>query len=424
MRGPGYDHASPLAQNVYNTDKDVEDETQGPIISAVPRALRGTGKTKKKSALRLSFGPGEVVSGDAAEALEDDEVFTPKSSLSNQKFRKGPSRKGLPALPMRTGEDDGERPTYSKDYLNELKSSTPSTPKPPQNPTIVDEEDVGLDASELDGAMVVDLAADFGGAGTSMIPSEAEIREKKERRQRLAKESDFISLDSGPDHNDFSRQISLLPPKKKAETRLVRDDEDIAEGFDEFVDDGRVSLGKKAERQEKRRKRAEMANMIHEAEGSASSDSDDSEAERNAAYERAQTRKGMDGLAKPASSINDPALNIPSKIAPLPVLSECLERLQATLGAMEMQLMVKKRKMAELEREKATIASREVEIQRLLKEAGDRYSAVRRDAGAQGVDMEGLVEGQMGLPSGLALSRGLESLGNTPTARPQVEDVG
>ena len=99
----------------------------------------------------------------------------------------------------------------------------------------------------------------------SAIPTDAEIREKKERRARLAKEQDFISLDNDGGNtviedvdDELNDEKILLPYAQRAssskeETRLVRDNEDIAEGFDELVSDGRVALGKKVEREQKQR---------------------------------------------------------------------------------------------------------------------------------------------------------------------------
>jgi hypothetical protein len=203
---------------------------------------------------------------------------------------------------------------------------------------------------------------------------------------------------------------------------LVREDEDLGEGFDEFVDDGRISLGKNAEREAKRRQRAAMADMIHEAEGSSSDTTDDSEAERRAAFESAQTRAGMDGLSKPdfASTINQ----IPPKITPLPNLSDCLQRLQTTLAGMQQELARRNARMAELKQEKMEILAREEEVQRLLKEAGDRYAAMRADTGLPAVDTTALVEGQSPFRDPMVVNRGLESFGNTPTIRPEMDDVG
>ncbi|PMD20831.1 hypothetical protein NA56DRAFT_626627 [Hyaloscypha hepaticicola] len=348
-------------------------------------------KKRKPASSRLSFGPGEIISGDAAEALEDDEAFTPKKAILGRRVIEGNSVRK--SLPLRTPDDDEDRPTYSKDYLNELKSSTPSTPKDllTRQPAVEDE--------------VI----------------EAEIREKKERRARLAQEKDFISLN---DTDDDRRQLSLLPRKKEKETRLVREDEDLGEGFDEFVDDGRVSLGKKQEREARRRHRKEMADMIHQAEGSSGNESDDSEAAIRADFEAAQTRAGMDGLHKPNDNPEFSAAQIPSKITPLPVLSECLERLQATLSTMEQELAKRQKKLEESKQEKQEIAVREAEVQELLKQAGARYAALKADTNGAVADPQSLVDAHShGFAAPLMVDRGLESFGNTPTVRPDVEDV-
>ncbi len=335
-------------------------------------------------------------------------VFTPKkSNLSRQAVEKNALRKSLAPslssehLPFRQTE---ERPSYSKNYLDELKTSTPSTPKDLKS--LSDVEDGQSKA--------LDLAAKFGSdpelQQDSAIPTDAEIREKKERRARLAKEEEYINLSD----DDESNEISLLPQKQKPETRLVRDDEDIAEGFDEFVDDGRVALGKKAEREQKRRQEAQMRELINEAEGSSDEDTDDSEAERKAAYEAAQTRAGMDGLRKEDPYARPRRPKTPPKITPLPTLTACLERLQASLASMQYTKMQKIKRMEELQREKADIAVREEEIQRLLKEAGENYEKLRAEAGlAEGEHRNG----QRMIGDGTSTpGRGLESLGNTPIA--------
>ncbi|KAG0651747.1 hypothetical protein D0Z07_2049 [Hyphodiscus hymeniophilus] len=403
---------SSLRQSIaFDEQEDDVSEENKPTIGR----SNSIAKKKKASASRLSFGPGEVISGDAAEALEDDEAFTPKKfTLGRRIFESNASRKNLP-IPNRQREDgDDERPTYSKDYLNELKSSTPTTPKDVRSlqPTI---EDGGLDASELEGALVVDMDT-----GPAYIPSEAEIQEKKKRRARLAHEKDFISLN---DHEGDGSQLSLLLKKKKPEGRLVREDEDLGEGFDEFVDDGRISLGKKQEREARKRHRKEMADMIHQAEGSEDDEEDDSEAERAAAYEAAQTRAGMDGLHKHDSHIESAASQVPSRITPLPVLSECLARLQSTMSAMELEMQKRHKKMADLEQEKIDILAREVEVQELLKQAGNRYTALKADSNGAAANPMNMVPGGLGASEGM-VDRGLESFGNTPTTRQEVEDVG
>ncbi len=342
-----------------------------------------------------------------ADAGDGSEVFTPKkSNLSRQAIEKNALRKTLASsissehLPIRSGQTD-DRPSYSKDYLDELRSSTPSTPK----------DLASLSADEDDTAKAVDIAAKFGTDLVSredgVIPTEAEIKEKKERRARLGKEQEFISLDD----EDGGNEISLLPRRKKEETRLVREDEDLGEGFDEFVEDGRISLGKKAEREQKRRHRAEMQDMINEAEGSSDEDSDDSEVERKGAYEAAQTRAGMDGLHK-GHHQRPTRPRTPPRITPLPSLSSCLERLQSALSTMEHNKMQNVKKMEDLQHQKAQIAAREVEIQQLLKTTGETYEKLRAEAGLGG-GLNGSLLANGELTDHVIVNRGLESFGDT-----------
>lgn len=288
-------------------------------------------------------------------------------------------------LPLRVGKDQ-DRPTYSADYLKELRDSTPSTPK-----TLTDD----------DREKSVDVAAKFGElaplAAPSAIPSEAEIREKKARRARLAKEQDYISLETVGGEADY---LDLETGEPAPDTRLVRDDEDFAEGFDEYVEDGKISLGRKAEREQKRKEREQMRELIDEA--AAVSDEDDSDIEEKAAYEAAQTRKAI-GNGGP-ERIDRP--RTPPKVTSLPRLAHSLERLRLTLAVTEKSRAQLLSRMEELRKEKADIAVREVEIQALIKEAGDNYERLRKEAGlGPGSGDESSAGGD------LQVSRGLESFG-------------
>ncbi|KAI9765112.1 MAG: hypothetical protein M1840_007819 [Geoglossum simile] len=381
----------------------------------------GTNKPKKKSGLRLSFGPGEGVTEDESEGASS-EVFVPKkSSLSRAAIEKNAVRKSLShpvsadRLPVRVGVAD-DRPSYSKDYLNELKTSTPSTPKDLGSLSNSADEDE-------DKPDTLDILEKFGVranvVGSAIIPSEAEIREKKDRRARLAKETEFILLGDDGGGNE----ISLLLRKRK-ESRLVREDEDLGEGFDDFVEDGGISLGKKAEREQSRRRRAEMEELIHEAEGSSTDDTDESEVERRAEYEAAQTRAGAYTLSK-GDSARTSRPRTPPKITPLPSLSDSFSRLQSVLSSMEATKSAKVKELEDLLHQKSEIATREVEIQKLLKEAGENYERLRAEAGlGSGMgDANGLGEAIAAtLPSQFVVNRGLESFGNSPIAPPARED--
>ncbi|PTU23884.1 hypothetical protein P175DRAFT_0513013 [Aspergillus ochraceoroseus IBT 24754] len=377
------------------------EEDLGPVVK------RPTGsKMKQKSKMRISFGAGETSMTDQGE--NESEVVIPKKHglgrrvLEKNTFQRSVTPSGLSnQLPVRVGPEQ-DRPSYSQDYLKELRDSTPSTPKP---------------ASEDEKKNEIDVAAKFGEvmkvSTPSAIPTEAEIREKKARRARLAKEQnysitekDYISLEDNADDEEWD----LREKENLKDTRLVRDDEDFAEGFDEYVEDGRISLGKKAEREQKKKKREEMRELIDDAE--ALSDEDDSDLEEKAAYEATQARAAMGKGGKDV--IDRP--KTPPKITSLPRLSTCLERLRTTLIVMEKSKLQMINRMEELRKEKADIAVREVEIQALIKETGDNYEKLKQEAGitpGSEVDTPGTTD--------IESSRGLENFGTSLAGLPLIE---
>ncbi|KAJ5719850.1 hypothetical protein N7493_006728 [Penicillium malachiteum] len=375
---------------------DEEDEADG---GAAPEpVVKRPTKSKPKSKLRMSFNPGGTSMADEEE--EPSEVVIPKRhGLGRKAMERNASQRNI--LPSGAAEQlsarfghDLDRPSYSSDYLRELKDSTPSTPK-----------------STDDESKAVDVAAKFGEvmvvSAPSAIPSEAEIREKKARRARLAlehgsksTEEDFISLDTGALSDDDWDAIARgeKSAEDEKDTRLIRDDEDFAEGFDEYVEDGKISLGNQAEREQKRKQRDAMRELIENAEGP--SDEEDSDVEEKAAYEAKQTKAAIghksDGIERPRT---------PPKMTSLPRLSNSLERLRMSLAAMETSKTQMIVRMEDLRKEKADIAVREVEIQTLIKEAGDNYERLKKEAGVDPSAKEDATAGA------LEKSRGLESIG-------------
>lgn len=330
---------------------------------------------------------------------QESEVVIPKRhGLGRKAMERSAAQRNLTPsgaadkLSARVGHDQ-DRPSYSSDYLKELRDSTPSTPS---------------SATEDTKERTVDVAAKFGEvmrvSAPSAIPSEAEIREKKARRARLAlehgvKEDDFISLDDKAVEDDDWDAVARGEKETIQDTRLVRDDEDFAEGFDEYVEDGKVSLGKKAERERKRKERDAMRELIDDAEGL--SDEEDSDLEEKAAYEATQTRAAMyntksDGLDRPKT---------PPKMTSLPRLATSLERLRTSLATMETSKTQMISRMEELRKEKEEVSVREVEIQALVKEAGDNYERLKNEAGIDPAT-------EADAPNGaLEKSRGLENIG-------------
>ncbi|BCR90731.1 uncharacterized protein ACHE_60617A [Aspergillus chevalieri] len=347
-------------------------------------------KMKQKPKLRLSFGPGGTSMNDDAE--QESEVILPKrSGLGRRAVEKSAVQRGLASsglsdkVQFKVGLEQ-ERPSYSEDYLKELRDSQPATPK---------------NMTEKEKESTVDVAAKFGEVmkvtAPSAIPSEAEIREKKERRARLAKEHGYGAKEEDYIALDDAAQVDEWDPESLAEerdTRLLRDDEDFAEGFDEFVEDGRISLGRKAEREQKRKQREEMRELINEAE--VPSDEDDSDLEEKAAYEAHQTRAAMGNGGR--DRVDRP--RTPPKMAALPRLSNSMDRFRANLAVMEKSRSQMINRMEDLRKEKADIAAREVEIQALIKEAGDNYEKLRLEAGLTPDET-----------SEMQNSRGLETIG-------------
>lgn len=321
-----------------------------------------------------------------------------KQVTQNNAMKKGLGNRGLP---MRSLQGDDDRPRYSKEFLEELQSSTPNSPAV-LSAAQIDEDDMELDASELEGAMIVDSPLASSQVPITAIMTEVEVQERKQRRARLAKEENFLSLEDEED--DDGR-------KKKEETRLKKDDDDMGEGFDDFVEDGGLSLGKRATKVRRRQERQQMAEMINQAEGNSSDASSDSDAERRIAYEAAQTRAGMDGLKKPQKDATEELLQVPPKITPLPNLPECLAQLQSKVREMQLAIKEKQAAVQQLQDDREEVTKRETEVQALLDDAGKKYQEVLGSK-SMGSDISG-PDGNV--PLSLDISeRGLDSIGTTP----------
>ncbi|KAK3355732.1 nineteen complex-related protein 2-domain-containing protein [Neurospora tetraspora] len=426
------------AKPISTSTSAAPDEAEGDEDTGVPLVVRpGFGRSassKKKRVSKLSFGAseGDTEDGgnDTTTTASSDVVSAPsKKSLSQRVAEKNALRKSALTARFGTFGADEEKPRYSKEYLEELQTSTPATPQNLASLSIIDDDDddslkahsapppeppaatgatddaMDLDPSELDGAMIVqsrDLpvarTGDAGPSAAAHILTEAEIRERKERRARLAKEHDFISLDDNSDSDDDDRKrvtLSLNKKSKKSESRLIAEDEDLGEGYDEFVTDGSLALGRKAEREAAKRHRQEMAEMIQAAEAGSDAESDDSEAERRAAYEAAQRRAGMDGLQKPEDDMMEideeggGGVNQIPKMKPLPELGEVLARMRGLVQGLEDEVSRRKARIESLEKEKGEILSRETEVQEILNQAGAKYQAVMGGAGAAGATAAG-----------------------------------
>jgi hypothetical protein len=378
-------------------------------------------KAKKRSSLRISFGPGESDGNDADES--SDAMVTPKkSNLSRIALEKNAQlRARSPLVPDCSSRPaDEERPSYNKDYIAELRNATPTTPR-----------DLRPSPEEEEEAQALDIASKFGTVATfsaerpSAIPTEAEIQEKKARRRQLAQQEladadedadrPWASDDEGED--DFRRnknEISLRPKDKYGETRLVHDDEDMAEGFDDFVEDGKISLGRKSEREAQRKRRAEMAELINDAEAGSDDDgSADSDEERNAAFAAAQARAGRYG-----QKVEDEydGSKTPPRITPIPKLDGILEGLTIDIQTKKQRKELILQKLQELKDDKVRIDERKKYLQEQLQKTGEEYEKMRQESGLPALPSSDVNGGR------LIAERGLDSLGTTPLTGPSRED--
>ena len=426
-----------LSDHAYFPYRQIADEKGGlakePLVKRPSLTPRGSGHFRKSTSLRLSFGPGGAATAATNEDADEtaSEVFTPKKSrLSREALETASSQRrsriaqiggDSRILPIRRHGDE-DRPSYSKEDLDELRDATPLAPK--------DLKDLSIRQSSRN--VSLDIVAKFGAQPTSLlesaIPSEAEIREKKERRARLAREHEYISLgDHGQEADDDDEAedkngVALPSRPKWEETRLVREDEDLAEGFDDFVDDGKISLGKKAEMNRKQQEREMMRQMIEEAEVHRSDeDYDGSEEDRRAAYEEAQTRAGTNRTTTTESSRRQTLA--PTRFAPIPTLAGCIERLETSLQEIEASRAQNAARLEEVARRKVEAVNRKAELQRLLEETAAKYERLRAEAGLDGgvstpptTAGTGRIGGQLGAATTrFSLERGLESFGSLQT---------
>lgn len=389
---------------------------------------------KSRSKLRTSFAPDEA---------DEETDNTPTVVKSKPRLGQSSSTQSLPRFNIdgrKVDQDDALRPSYSKSALEELRNSTPSTPK---DLSIYDPSS-GAEDIPSNSVLDLDIASKFGAptaTNSSSIPSASEIAEKKSRRARRAKEqaaADFIPLE---DDNELYDSDGEFKPRRmqvgtylhktslnedEVDTRLVRDDEDILEGFDEFTEDNngasRITMGRKQLLQAQRRDREAMRHLIDHAEGSSGTSESDSETERNHAYEAAQTSHGMEGLSVSAKTRHRKAANRPRQpreITPVPKLNVALERLRERIQKIEMERVKIERRREEIRKERAEIKASQEHIQRSLTEAGEELERVQRKQ-AEEEETRRTINGDQAQGGGragnttVATHRGLDSMGLAP----------
>lgn len=196
---------SPLTKSVI-TAGPLDDE-QGPDESSVTgsgsvlerKKAQKKDKDKRLSGLksggtRLSFG-GD---GDVGEG------FKPRKSLLSQNIKLPPTPSAEPSSPFSNGDHSSITPSYSREYLSELKASTPTRAPRSQAENFHDDDD-DVDAAGLSRLAREKFASSFAEDSTAGIPDAAAVasaRMKRQAKVEAAKhgagmDEDYIALGGG-----------------------------------------------------------------------------------------------------------------------------------------------------------------------------------------------------------------------------------
>ncbi|KAF8424608.1 nineteen complex-related protein 2-domain-containing protein [Tirmania nivea] len=360
-----------------------------------------------------------------------------KSALSRKALERAAAARSLPLSQQDDGDDAQEKGTlYSKEYLQELRSETPSTPTPFQAEE--GEVDVVCEAAEVLGGDALGTFSKFGTAarspqdsGGTAIPDPALVKALKARRAAEAarvtttasksKLQEYISLSASEDDD---RQAQGKKPSRLVRAEILdEDDEELAT----FIHDPSTSTSAAhpsrlvltnalssragALQEEKLLRRGQIQEALLDISSSDSSDTGSPNASGDDGDGLAQdwhrhqlqiaTGSSLDGKDDPTSSLDARLRYQPPTIPPVPGLDSKLQWLHEVLGEMARVRDGLVARVEEVRREKEDILRREREVQEGLGRVGEEY--MRLGGGWKG---GGGVQGM-----GRGLERGLESLG-------------
>lgn len=410
--------------------------TEAPAVTR-PKIKRPTSTLTtgiSESTSRLSF------TDDAPTPKDDDSkpFQIKKSALSRKALERAAASRagGRPiTLPLPQDAPEDKPSIYSKEYLDQLRSSTPSTPflvvsGDDNDVPMVDQDADPLGTFSKFGTTAA-ATAEPPRTGNTSIPDPALVKVLKARRAAEAAKAntstskEFISLSrSASDSDENSDNPSHR--KKPKPTRLVRTeilDEDDDPDLASFIHDPSTSTSaahptrliltnalssrKGAESEERYLRRGQIAEALAlSASGSSDSDSDeavnsdsDSAAIDHDTRHRRQLRIATGGILNaddPTASLDARLRYQPPTIPPVPDLASKLRWLGELLGEMVRIRDGTVKKVEEVRREKGEIERREREVQEGLARVGREYE--RLGLGGVG-DVPGM-EGGVGVGVG------------------------
>ncbi|WVQ96196.1 hypothetical protein IAU59_003299 [Kwoniella sp. CBS 9459] len=362
---------SPLAKSsVTGTADDADssismdvdpDESMGSVMERKKAQKKGRkvglGASTSKGS-RLSFGGDEDEAGGGT-------PFKPKKSLLSQQIKLpetpiSVSSSSLSAAPISSSSASG---LYSKEYLTQLKASTPT--RAPRTTEIEDDEDA--EATGADGLSSIarnKYASTIAEDTTAGIPDATAIAAAKAKRHAAlesqkhgGEEEDYISLGGGKIAVYVGGDQGPHP-----ESRLMREEDDLGDGDEDLAafttDNDKVYLGREANKAAARRMRGEMGELIADRE---EEDEDDEETKE---WERAQAqRAGKWEDEKPEKAVKKAYRPAPIPTArPLPSISSAQSRLAQSLAEFSITKTENERNLETTARELASLEKEEREL--------------------------------------------------------------
>ncbi|KAK6536335.1 hypothetical protein TWF281_000574 [Arthrobotrys megalospora] len=412
MKSANFASRKPKARIIASFEDGEENSTTAEANdSSTPLFKRKSASTKTRKTVNRSLisledphGDDETTSTDSPELTRP--IVVKKSTFSRQVIERSASSSSQPTAAASSSSSSKDkpratlksnilpsqpfsqlsltsRPSYSKEALAELKTSTPTTPLHRQND---DDTDVSMsdapppppDPLDVAGKFAAERASAATAASTLSIPDAGTIKALKARRALLAQNPDYISL------SDDSKKGS----------RLQKTQDDEEEVLETFVEDGGLALGRKAEREKERRRREDIREAIDMVERPSDEDEEGSNEDGNGEWEANRLRTGGYGSSK-RETLEEKLQKPPAVITPLPNFAEALANLKGILMGMNDTMEQKSKRVEELLSEKEMIEQREKELQKLLKETSEKYERLREEAG-----------------TALHVGRGLESFGD------------
>ncbi|RXK36353.1 hypothetical protein M231_06390 [Tremella mesenterica] len=329
-----------------------EEETSGGVMER--KKVKGKERRKehlKSGGPRLSFGnDGE----------DGSSGFKPRKSLLSQQVK---------LAPLLSAENEVKESvvTYSSDYLEMLKASTPSRGPKPATVEIENGED---NAEDEDSTGLSRLAREKYSSkivedSTAGIPDAAAIASAKMKRQAAVGSQQRGLGDIGEDYISLGgTQMAVYDGDKglHPESRLMREEDEGEEGDEGLADyteeNEKIYLGKNANKVAARRHKGEMNELIAEREAE---DEDDEETRE---WEEAQARRaGRWEEQVPEKKVQKGYQPAPiPRIRPMPTISAAQARVAKALSQLQAQKAQDEANLEVVVKELATFESQEREL--------------------------------------------------------------